>query len=134
MVRMVTPKRSASASAVTPVRRPRRYSASAKSRSVLCIWVTPDIPLTAPLGKVVGMNADLRNHGRELEPTRLGLPQAAWARLRSHLGPPGVGPQGWGASFAYGVSPAELAELTDYWRDGFELPPRLLALPCFEAS
>ena len=47
MVRTVTPKRSASASAVTPVRRPRRYSARAKRRSVRCIDENPDIPLTA---------------------------------------------------------------------------------------
>ncbi len=39
MVRTVTPKRSASTSAVTPVRRPRRYSAIAKSRSVRCIVI-----------------------------------------------------------------------------------------------
>src|SRR5262245_11952173 len=46
MVRTVTLKRSASASAVTPVRRPRRYSARAKRRSVRRIGMT-DIKLSA---------------------------------------------------------------------------------------
>src|SRR5258708_10658775 len=37
MVRMVAPKRSARVSAVTPVRRPRRYSARANRRWVRCM-------------------------------------------------------------------------------------------------
>src|SRR5262245_23675412 len=44
MVRTVTSKRSARVSAVTPVRRPRRYSARANRRSVRRI--KPDIQLT----------------------------------------------------------------------------------------
>lgn len=79
------------------------------------------------------MNAALRDDECELEPIRFELPGAAWARLRSHLGPPGVNQQVWDASFAYLVSPTELAELVDHWRDDFELPRRLLELPSFQA-
>lgn len=79
------------------------------------------------------MNADLRSDCGEPEPTGLTVPQAAWARLRSHLGPERLSQQAWDASFGYAVSPVELTELVDYWRDDFELPQRLRELPCFEA-
>ncbi|RYZ08647.1 MAG: alpha/beta fold hydrolase [Myxococcales bacterium] len=79
------------------------------------------------------MNAHLASRCSEPEPTRLRIPEAAWTRLRSHLGQPGVTQQVWDASFAYGVSCDELAELIDYWRDELELPARLLELPCFDA-
>lgn len=79
------------------------------------------------------MNADLRSHCTEPEPTRLGLPEAAWARLRSHLGQPGSDQATWEASFTYGISQVDLLALVDFWRDAFELPRRLRDLPCFEA-
>lgn len=79
------------------------------------------------------MNADLRADDTDLEPTRLGVPEAAWARLRTHLGQPSAHAQAWAASFAYGVPFDELRELIDHWRDELVLPARLLGLPCFEA-
>jgi epoxide hydrolase len=79
------------------------------------------------------MNADLRSHWSEPEPIRLEVPGAARTRLRSRLDHPGAEQQAYGASLAYGVSPAELMELVDSWRDELGLPERLLALPCFES-
>src|SRR3954467_2917934 len=69
MVRKVTPKRSASTSAVTPVRRPRRYSARANSRSVRRMAGQTDIALTdAPILT--------RQPARKLAETGRGAPSA----------------------------------------------------------
>lgn len=80
------------------------------------------------------MNESLLSHDREPKPAGLGLPPPAWARLRSHLGPPGLTQEVWDASLAYGVSCAELADLIGYWREGFEVPSRVRDLPCFSAE
>src|SRR3954471_22324393 len=121
MVRTVTPKRSAKASAVTPVRRPRRYSARAKSRSVLCISTNPDIPLTARVGKLLLMNAGVRRLNAVLEPLRLELPDAALRRLRLRLGRALSTGEALEVGLAYGVDPDELGRLVEYWRNDFEL-------------
>src|SRR5882724_9339027 len=120
MVRTVTPKRSASASAVTPVRRPRRYSARAKSRSVLCIPINPDIPLTARFGKLALMNADLRQLPTHLEPFRPAIPEAAWRRLRLRLGRALTAGEALDVALAYGVAPDQLSKLVDYWQSDFD--------------
>src|ERR1041384_5743245 len=135
MVRTVTPKRSAKVSAVTPVRRPRRYSAKAKRRSVLCIATNPDILLTDGFGNLAGMNAVGRRTGSGIEPLRLAAPEATVAGLRHSLGRRVRTEGALATCLAHGASWPALCDLAHYLGAGFELKHQaLFELSCFRAS
>ena len=81
------------------------------------------------------MNAVARRFPTDLEPLRLGIPEAAWRRLRLHLGRALATGEALDVALAYGVAPDELVRLLDYWLHDFEPErPRLNELPCFELS
>src|SRR5215207_7916788 len=135
MVRTVTPKRSASASAVTPVRRPLKYSARAKSRSVLCMGVNPDIPLTGGAEKVSFMNAALGRLTAQITgPIAVELPELAWRRLRLSLRRARANGEAWDACIRYGAPVPAVERLLDYWCDELDyraVEARLNALPLY---
>jgi pimeloyl-ACP methyl ester carboxylesterase len=78
------------------------------------------------------MNAQVRSFTTHTEPLRLGLPEAAWLRLRLRLGRGAATGEVLDASIAYGAPFEELSRLVERWSYDFELETQpVFALPSF---
>lgn len=78
------------------------------------------------------MNAEVRCHSTDIEPTRFQVPRAAWQRLRSRLGQALARGEAESASATYGIEPEALSGWVGHWYEHFEPTPS--PLPEFETE